>query len=76
MKGNPMTKIEEIYETVLPEMAYRGIEDTLANRFSFLAGMQEAWLEDPEWNAAKAAYCIAVHTEIVRLNLELTAQGK
>ncbi len=63
-----MTKIEEIYEYVLPEMEAHDIEDTPENRYAFLLGLQAAWREDESFSIEKLAYQIELIIEIMRLS--------
>ncbi len=65
-----MTRVEEIYEAVLPEMAAHDIEDTIENRITFLTGLQDAWKEDPEVSFEKTLYMIALSGEIFNLKLK------
>lgn len=65
------SKIEEIYEFVLPEMKAQGIEDTTIHRIWFLEGLRDGWKEDVEDdNPDKVFYMVAINSEIFRLNLE------
>ncbi len=66
-----MTRIEEIYEFMLPEMKKNNIEDTTENRLLFLQGLQDAWNEDPEASLEKVFYKLAVQSEIALLMLEV-----
>lgn len=59
----------EIYETVLPEMAAHGIEDTTPNRIAFLSGLLDGWLEDESRSAEKSIYVSALALEIFYLKL-------
>lgn len=68
-----MTRMEEIYEKVLPEMASQGIEDTTENRILFLTGLYDGWKEDTSDNCLeKTLYLVALHSEITILKLNLT----
>lgn len=67
------TKLEEIYEAVLPEMEAHGIEDTDANRHAFLSGMRDAWVEDPFKSIEKTLYVVAINLEIARLAAKINA---
>jgi len=62
-----MTKIEEIYKVVLPEMEEAGLEDTLANRYAFLKIVRESWPEQP-FTPERALYYWELDREIYRLN--------
>ncbi len=62
-----MTRIEEIYETVLPEMKAQNIEDTTEHRLWFLQGLKDGWLEDEDTSVEKSFYVLAVTLEILRL---------
>jgi len=66
-----MTRIEEIYEFVLPEMASNGIEDTTENRLAFLEGLRDGWKEDPDKSIEKTFYQLALNGEIFGLQLRL-----
>lgn len=65
------TRMEEIYETVLPEMAANDIEDTTENRIAFLTGLYDGWKEDPETSLEKTFYMMALNSEIMSLKLKL-----
>lgn len=67
-----MTKIEEIYEFVLPEMESLKIEDTTENRISFLMGLSDAWKEDTDRCIEKTLYQLALIGELNRLRIKLT----
>ena len=62
--------MEEIYETVLPELASHGFEDTVENRIAALTGLQDAWNEDESHSAEKSMYMIALAFEILNLKLK------
>lgn len=64
-------KMDEIYETVLPEMAANQIPDTLENRLDFLSGIRDAWLEEPSVSFEKWLYVQAIGNEIYRLHKEI-----
>ncbi len=64
-----MTRIEEIYESVLPEMEAHEIEDTVPNRITFLTGLYDGWREDSDHSFEKTLYMIALRTEICCLTL-------
>ena len=66
-----MSKIDEIYANVLPEMAAQGIEDTTANRLAFLQGVRDAWMEDDSKSFEKSLYMMAISTEIFKLSLRM-----
>lgn len=66
-----MTRIEEIYETVLPEMEANGIEDTIENRIVFLQGLYDGWKEDEDRCIEKTLYQIALISEINVLKIKL-----
>lgn len=62
-----MTKIEEIYAVILPEMNDLKIEDNPENRISFLRGLRDEWKDDRDVSIKKAFYIGAVNREIRRL---------
>lgn len=66
-----MSKIDEIYEFVLPEMESLKIEDTTENRISFLMGLSDAWKEDTDRCLEKTLYQLALTSEINCLRLKL-----
>lgn len=66
-----MTRIEEIYATVLPEMDTNDIEDTVENRIVFLTGLQDAWKEDTDISVEKSMYQVALSTEIFVLKMRV-----
>jgi hypothetical protein len=66
-----MTRIEEIYEFVLPEMKANDIEDTTFNRMLFLEGLRDGWKEDSETSLEKSLYMIAINGEIFILKMKL-----
>lgn len=66
-----MTRVEEIYAAVLPEMARNEIPDTTENRIIFLQGLYDGWKEDPESSLEKVLYQVALHGEITLLKLKL-----
>ena len=66
-----MTKIEEIYAAVLPEMKAKGIEDTIENRLAFLNGLSDAWIEDEDRSPEKCLYIVAISCEITSLNAKV-----
>lgn len=66
------TRIEEIYETVLPEMEANGFEDTPVNRYWMLAGLRDAWNEDPETSFEKSLYVFAITMELMLLRMNLS----
>ena len=72
LKGEKMTKIEEIYEFALPEMKANGIDDTTENRIAFLTGIANAWEEDSDISLEKTFYKLALQSEISTLELKLT----
>lgn len=65
------TKIEEIYDAVLPHLAANGIEDTTENRFYALTGIRQAWLEDKDESLEKQLYLMAVTSELLVLEIKL-----
>lgn len=69
-----MTKLEEIYVAVLPEMAAHNIEDTPQNRLQFLTGIRDAWLEDGSVSFVKWLYLITIGNEIIRLSNEIASK--
>lgn len=66
-----MTRIEEIYSFVLPEMKANEIEDTIENRIVFLEGLQDGWREDESTSIEKTFYQMALSGEIFSLKLKL-----
>jgi hypothetical protein len=66
-----MTKVEEIYEAVLPELASHGIEDTTQNRLWALEGLRDAWNEDSESSFEKSMWQLALMGEIWSLESRL-----
>lgn len=70
-----MTRIEEVYASVLPEMEANGVEDTLENRHSFLTGLRDGWVEDTSDNCIeKSLYVLAVTCELVLLHAKIITQ--
>lgn len=69
-----MTKIDEIYAAVLPDMAANKIADTPQNRLEFLIGVREAWLEDGTVSFVKWLYLITIGNEINRLRNEIASK--
>jgi hypothetical protein len=65
------SKIEEVYEMLLPELAENGIEDTPEHRLWGLEGIYDAWREDDTVSFEKTMWMLAVHTEIMSLRLKL-----
>jgi hypothetical protein len=64
-------KIDEINEFVLEELASAGFEDNPENRYAFLTGLRDGWLEDEEVEnpEGKAEYLFAANLEIFRLHM-------
>ncbi len=62
-----MTRTEEIYESVLPEMKAHDIEDTVDNRITFLTGLYDVWKEDSDRSVEKTLYMLALTEELSRL---------
>jgi len=69
-----MTKIEEIYAMLLPELEANDIEDTTEHRLWALEGLRDAWLEDSETIFEKTLYMLAINGEIFVLKLKLRYQ--
>lgn len=70
-----MTRIEEIYEAVLPEMKANGIEDTPANRHDVLKGLLAGWMEDSSDDCIeKTFYKMAVTLEMTLLRIKMRYQ--
>lgn len=69
------SKIDEIYAAVLPEMAEKGIEDTLENRHAFLTGLKDGWLEDEEESLEKSLYVLSITMEIAMLQLKINREA-
>jgi hypothetical protein len=65
------TRIEEIYEFVLPLLNDNGFDDTPANRLYALMGVWNAWTEDESTEIEKTFYMLALSSEIFRLKVEL-----
>lgn len=65
------TRIDTIYEFVLPEMAANNIPDTTKNRIAFMQGLFDAWEEDTDTSLEKILFMLALNGEIV--NLQLTS---
>lgn len=65
------TRMEEIYEAVLPEMAAHDIEDTTSNRIEFLTGLYDGWNEEPNKSIEQILYMIALSAEITFLKIQL-----
>jgi len=63
--------MDEIYDTVLPEMAAHDIEDTIENRHIFLTGLRDGWKEDTDTSTAKSLYMMAINCEILILSMRL-----
>lgn len=68
--------MDEIYASVLVEMAANNIEDTLENRIVFLKAVSDAWAEDETTSVEQAMYKLALSTEIVVLINKLEATLK
>ena len=66
-----MTRIEEIYDAILTEMARLEIEDTPQNRLDMLTGLYEGWQEDESSSFEKSLYMIALATEIAVLQVRV-----
>jgi hypothetical protein len=64
-----LSKIDEIYDAILPEIEKAGYEDTTENRIQALTGLRDAWMEDFELEAV--LWIMAVNSEIFKLELEL-----
>lgn len=62
-----MTKIEEINAKMLQEMRSLKIADTPRNRFDFLQGIRDTWLDDPNATDERNADLTAINAEIRRL---------
>lgn len=71
-----MTRIEEIYDAVLKEMARLGIEDTPQNRLDMLTGLYEGWQEDTSSSFEKSLYVIALASEIAVLRVQVAFSVK
>ena len=67
IQENNKTKIEEIYDFVLPVMAKNNIEDTSEHRIWFLEGLRDSWREDTDTSIEKSMYIFAITAEIWRL---------
>ena len=67
IQENNKTKIEEIYDFVLPEMAENNIEDTSEHRMWFLEGLRDGWREDTDISIEKSMYMFAITAEIWKL---------
>lgn len=75
-----LTRIEEIYAFVLPELASNQIEDTTANRLSALQGLMDGWKElqediSIEQSIEKSLYMLALSTEIFVLQMKVGLQA-
>lgn len=70
------TKVEEIYDAVLPHMAANGIEDTTENRFYALSGLKDAWAEDKDESLEKSLYVLALSSELLMLKIKLMGVPK
>jgi hypothetical protein len=75
-----MTRIEEIYAALLPELAENGIEDTPLHRMWALEGLRDGWKEDDEdlphdQAIEKSFYILAATMEIMVLRMKLTMEG-
>jgi len=66
-----MTRIEEIYENVLPVMKDNNIEDTPQHRLWALQGLLAGWKEDVDDSVEKSLYMAALTGELFRLRMEL-----
>ena len=69
-----MTRIEEIYAELLPELERNNIEDTPLHRMWALEGLRDGWKEDKEeldlaTSVEKTMYILAATTEMMRLRL-------
>jgi hypothetical protein len=64
------TYMQEIYDTVLPDMAAHDIEDTIPNRIAYLSGLQDAWNEDTTKSPEKSMYTMALAFELLNLKLK------
>lgn len=60
-------RLSVIYDKALQEMKANNVEDTTENRYLFLTGMRDAWLEDGDEGSLKALYLITIELEIARL---------
>jgi len=66
-----MTRIEEIYATVLPYMKDNDVNDTPENREIFLRGLLASWMEDDTKNIEKTFYEAALCQEIFKLRRKI-----
>jgi hypothetical protein len=67
-----MTRIEEIYEQVLPMLKDLGVEDTPQHRLWALEGFRDGMKEDDTDNCLeKSLYRIAITGEIMILEMKL-----
>ena len=68
------TKIEQIYDVLLPEIEALGVEITDDVRLAALQGLRDGWLEDKDeddYKTDKIFWVIAANIEIMRLELKL-----
>jgi hypothetical protein len=68
-----MTMIETIYETLLPELAANGVEDTPLHRLWALEGLVDGWEEDNPPTEAQP-WIRAAKFEIVLLKIKTVFQ--
>jgi len=68
-----MTRIDRIYEGLLPLMEEHEIEDTPTNRRFALSVFRECWLKANcrRFNGEKLLYLFAIDLEITRLYVEM-----
>jgi hypothetical protein len=66
-----MSKIEEIYTFILPELASKGIDDTPQHCLWALEGLRDAWKKDSDISLEKTLYQIALNGEILILKMKL-----
>lgn len=66
-----MTRIEQIYAVVLPEMAAHGISDTTSNRIAVLTQVYEDWSCN-SYDLDREYYRVAIALEILALKVQLS----
>ena len=71
-----MSKIDEIYEAILPEMAAHDLEDTTEHRLWFLEGLRDGWREDDsDACIEKGLYVMTVTLEMMSLRIQLALEN-
>lgn len=71
-----MSRIEKIYEVVLPMMYAEEVEDTLENRLKYLIDLRDLWLEDDVHSFGKLKYILTINLEISGLAIRILWNSK